>query len=152
MSLASHRINEVLRLLDPLAHKSHLMLREKLISMYAHVRSRAAISPLLFQGQSYIYNRQTPNHFDPREPKVAWTPLFTAGSYVGGYLRIRRLGLRMWFGPGACIFLRGRLLPHEIEHFEGGQLISVAHFCHKSVWDEAGVEFISSKVLPESSG
>lgn len=147
MGLASHRINEVLCLLDPLAYDSHTTLRKKLVSMYAHVKSRAAISPLLFQGQSYIYNRQTPNHFDRKEPKASWTPLFTAGLYTGGYLRIRGLGLRMWFGPGACIFLRGGLCPHEVEPFEGGQRISIAHFCHQSVWSEAGVEFKSSGIL-----
>lgn len=46
----------------------------------------------------------------------------------------------MWFGPGACIWLRGGLLPHEVEPFDGGQRISVASFLHRSVWDIVDVE------------
>lgn len=113
---------------------------------YAHVRSRASIDPSSFQGRSVIYNRQTPNHVDRRDPRLAWTPLFTLGSFKGGNLRVRKLGLRMWYGPGACVFIRGAMFAHEIESFDGGQRISIAHFCHDSVWKDAGVEFITTGV------
>lgn len=142
----SYKLNETLRLLDPDAYNAHRELREKLKAMYAHVRARSAIDPFLFQGRSIIYNRQTPNHRDKREPKIGWTPLFVAGNFTGGWLRIRRLGLRMWYGPGACIFLRGGLLPHEVEPFDGGQRICVASFLHQSVRDDAGIQPVSTGI------
>jgi hypothetical protein len=147
MALLSHRINETLKLLDPAAFESHVELAEKIKERLPHARARASIDPILFQGRSVIYNRQTPNHIDRRDPKLGWNPLTTAGGdYTEGWLRIRRLRLRMWFGGGACVFLRGAILHHEIEPFGGGQRISIAHFCHQSLWDEMGVILRSSGV------
>lgn len=92
-----------------------------------------------------IYNRQTPIHHDRREPRIGWTPLFVMGRFVDGYLRIRQLGIRLWHGPGACVFMRGGILPHEVEEFKGGQRICVASFLHQSVWDDM-------EIIPRSSG
>jgi hypothetical protein len=134
-------------MLDPAAFESHVELSEKIKERHPHARARATLDPILFQGRSVIYNRQTPNHVDRKDPKLAWNPLTTAGKdYTGGMLRIRRLGLRMWFGGGACVFLRGAILHHEIEPFGDGQRTSIAYFCHKSLWDEMGVILRSSGV------
>lgn len=136
----SYKLNEILRILDPEAYKAHRLLRKKLKSLYPHVRARSSIDPFLFQGRSFIYNRQTPNHLDKRDPRIGWTPLFVTGEFVGGWLRIRKLGVKMWFGPGACAWIRGGLFQHEVEPFTGGQRISVASFMHQSVWDTAGIQ------------
>ena len=127
-------------------------MHKKLKETYPHVRARSSIDPFLFQGRSFIYNRQTPNHTDKREPLVGWNPLFVTGQFTGGRLRVRRLGLRMWFGPGACIWVRGRILAHEVEPFDGGQRISVASFMHQSVYDTVGVQPRSTgiKYSPEA--
>lgn len=146
ISLLSERVNETLRCLDPEAHTSHQELAQSLSKAYPHVRARAAIDPILFQGRSIIFNRQTPNHFDTKDPKLGWNPLTVAGAFTGGRLRIRRLGLRMWFGGGACAFVRGAILEHEIEEFDGGQRISIAHFCHDSLWKEMGITLRSSGI------
>jgi len=143
IALLSERLNEALKCLDPEAYRSHLALAEKLRDIHPHARARATIDPLLFQGRSVIFNRQTPNHVDRKDPKLGWNPLTTAGGYTEGRLRIRRLGLRMWFGGGACVFLRGAILHHEIEPFDGGQRISIAHFCHSSLWAEMDVSLHS---------
>jgi hypothetical protein len=137
-------MNAALSLIDPAAHQAHVKLRSKLLETYAYARGRAAIDPSLFQGRSIIYNRQTPNHFDRRDPTIGWTPLVVFGRFTGGSLRIRRLGIRMSFLPGTCIWIRGRVLAHEVEVFEGGQRISIAHFCHQSVWD-------TMVIIPETS-
>jgi hypothetical protein len=83
---------------------------------------------------------------DQKDPKLGWNPLTVAGTFTGGRLRIRRLGLRMWFGGGACAFVRGAILEHEIEEFDGGQRISIAHFCHDSLWKEMGITLRSSGI------
>lgn len=139
IALLSKRINKVLEMLDPEAYQSHQVLAERIADRHPHARAPASIDPLLFQGRSVIFNRRTPLHVDRRDPKLGWNPLTTAGTYEGGRLIIGRLGLRMWFGGGACVFLRGAILPHEIESFDGAQRISVAHFCHSSLWREMGV-------------
>jgi hypothetical protein len=133
--------------LDPASHESHLNLSVKLQEKYAHVKARAAIDPLLFQGRSIIYNRQTPSHIDRRDPILGWNPLTTAGrDFTGGWLRIRRLKVRMWFGGGACVFVRGRVLHHEIEPFDDGQRVVIAHFCHQSLWNDMGIMLRSTGV------
>jgi hypothetical protein len=138
--LLSERMNTALSLIDPKAFEAHEELRRKLIDKYTYARGRAAIDAILFQGRSIIYNRQTPNHLDRRDPYIGWTPLVVFGRFTGGKIRIRRLGLRMSFLPGTCIWIRGRVLAHEIEVFEGGQRVSIAHFCHDSVWNMMAVE------------
>ncbi len=35
---------------------------------------------------------------------------------------------------------------HEIEEFDGGQRISIAHFCHDSLWKEMGITLRSSGI------
>jgi hypothetical protein len=132
-------MNAALSFIDPDAHRAHLKLREELVKTYPHARGRAVIDPSLFLGRSVIYNRQTPNHFDRRDPITGWTPLVVFGRFTGGSLHIRRLGIRMSFLPGTCIWIRGRVLAHEVEVFEGGQRVSIAHFCHQSVWDAMGI-------------
>ena len=133
-------MNEALSVIDPNAFLAHQDLREKLIEAYPYVRGRAAIDPILFQGRSIIFNHATPNHLDRQDPPIRWTPLIVFGNFhSGGSLIIRRLGLRMSFKPRTCIWLRGRVLPHEIEAFHGGQRISIAHFCHDSVWTKMGL-------------
>jgi hypothetical protein len=97
-----------------------------------------------------IFNQQTPNHVDGKDPKLAWNPLATAESYTEGRLQIRRPGLRMWFGGGACALLRGAILHHEVEPFSGGQRISIAYSCHRSLWKETDVVLRSSGVTEES--
>jgi hypothetical protein len=144
ISMLSARLNEALKQLDPDAYASHVELSNKIKKDYPHARARASIDPILFQGRSVIFNRQTPNHIDRKDPKLGWNPLTTAGNYTGGHMRIRRLKLRMWYGAGSCIFVRGAILPHEVEEFEGGQCISIAHFCHESLWKEVGVKLRSS--------
>ena len=41
---------------------------------------------------------------------------------------------------GTLIFLRGHILPHEVEAWEGGQRVCVAHFTHQSLWDQFGMK------------
>lgn len=153
MSLISERLNEVLLNIDPVAYESHQQLAKALEAKYAHVRSRKTIDPLLFQGRSIIFNRQTPGHFDRREPPAGWTPILALGDFQGGYIRSKRLGLRMWFGGGACVWIRGGIHDHEIEPFTpapGSQRISIAHFCHASVWDIMKIPYNTGAMKPEN--
>ena len=149
LNLATHRINQLLGLLDPDAFHSHTRLRKHLMKMHSHVRGRGGIDESLFQGRSIIFNRATPLHFDLGEPPNGWTPIYALGKFQHGHIRFPSLGLRLWFGPGAGVFFHGRIFAHEIEKFEGGQRISIAHFCHQSVWRHAGITPLSTGLKVE---
>lgn len=138
--LVSHRLNAVLQHLDPPAFESHKALREAICREHPVAKAQLAIDPYLGLGRSVIFNRQTPNHIDRRDPAHGWTPIMAMGTeFEGGVMRVRALALRMWFGGGACVYIRGGVLHHEIEEFSGGQRVSIAHFCHASVWKFMGI-------------
>ncbi|TDL13343.1 hypothetical protein BD410DRAFT_735516 [Rickenella mellea] len=101
------------------------------------------IDPSLWQGRSVIFNRQTPDHVDRRDDPKEFTPIFVLGRFGGGYIRLKTLRLRMWFGGGACVFIRGGLFPHGIEPFHGSQRVSIAHFAHRSLFRQLDVKLSS---------
>ena len=46
----------------------------------------------------------------------------------------------LFYVLGTLILLRGHILPHEVEAWEGGQRVCVAHFTHQSLWDQFGMK------------
>ena len=133
---ASHRINSLLELIDPSQHKALTELRKAVHAKYAFARALDSVDPLLFEGRAIMWNRQTRLHADSTDPIRAWVCLFVLGKFKKGYLFIPRLNLRLSYEPGTIIFIRGHILPHEVEAWEGGQRVSIVHFTHQSVWDE----------------
>ncbi|EJD40572.1 hypothetical protein AURDEDRAFT_22506, partial [Auricularia subglabra TFB-10046 SS5] len=83
-----------------------------------------------FHGRSIIFNRETGEHTDRRDPKLAWTPVITLGRYTRGKLRV--LGKEIDYLPGTLAILRGGILKHSVT-FSGGQRVAIAHFMHKNV-------------------
>lgn len=137
----SQGINEAFLGLDPIQHAAHVKLRETAESRYPHIAALNAIDPLLMQGRSIIANRFTDEHIDGLDPAQGWAVLGAFGPFQGGgSLRVPRLNTRTPFNSGDLIFIRGGALAHEVESWEDGQRFSIAHFTHKSVWRELGVE------------
>jgi hypothetical protein len=56
------------------------------------------------------------------------------GYHKGGYLVLPELGLHVRLEPGDIVLIRGRILRHFVEDWEGGQRICIPHFTHSSVW------------------
>src|ERR1700728_1657547 len=52
----------------------------------------------------------------------------------------------MWFRPGALIVIRGAGHLQEIEVFDGGRMILMAHFMHQSVCKIIGLKLKSSGI------
>ena len=98
-----------------------------------------AVDPLLLEGREILFNRKSGLHNDQSDPHLAWAILLALGNFKGGYIRVPALGLRARLEPGDAIFIRGRVLKHEIEAWSGGQRISIPHFTHTSVWRAAGM-------------
>jgi hypothetical protein len=147
-------INTVLSYLDPPQHKALVELREMVHKKYPAAKALDSIDPLLMEGRGIMYNRQTRYHADTSDPPTAWTALLVFGHFTGGHLLIKYLKLRLSYEPGksyikfiqlliillyiigTLIFLRGHILPHEVEGWNGGQRISIVHFTHQSLWDQ----------------
>lgn len=104
-----------------------------------------AIDPLLMEGRAIIYNRTTPNHGDVRDPRIGWSCLVLLGLTTWGTLFIRRLNLRVRYKPGDIVWIRGHILEHEVEVWEGPQRICIAHFTHNSLFTFFGVECETGK-------
>ena len=51
-----------------------------------------------------------------------------------------QLNLRVCLLPGDFVLIRGRVLEHMIEEWDGGQRISIPHFTHTSLWRDCGLE------------
>jgi hypothetical protein len=139
LALTSSRVNSGLHYIDPEYYKHHLLLQEAVHQKYPHTRALNSIDPLVMEGKAIMWNRQTPLHPDRLDPPQSWAVLLVCGAFQKGYLVIPRLNLRLRYQGGDMVFLRGGILPHEVEAWEGGQRVSLAHFTHKSLWDEFGL-------------
>jgi hypothetical protein len=138
-SFTSLRVNAILRYLDPAQHSALAQLRDAVHQKYAFAKALDSIDPCLMEGQAIMWNRQTLLHIDRTDPVRAWVPLLTLGKFRKGHLWVPRLNLRLSYEPGTFVVLRGHILPHEVEAWEGGQRVSMVWFTHQSVWDEFGM-------------
>jgi len=130
----------MLREIDPVQHHAMEQLQEACHRKYPHTQAIGAIDPILYEGRAIMFNRQTPKHVDRLDPLRSWAALLVLGAFQGGTMYIERLQLRLRYLPGDMIFIRGAILPHEVEAFSGGQRISIAHFTHQSLWKEFNME------------
>lgn len=140
MNPLSHRINEVIRGLDPSFHEKLLKLREQTNKHEAFMDAFSKIDCLLLEGREFLFNRLSGLHTDSQDPQLGWAVLFALGDFTGGHVGLPHLGLRVRLQPGDMILLRGRVVQHEIEPWEGGQRIGVPHFTHTSLWNAFGMK------------
>jgi hypothetical protein len=139
LDLLSHRVNTVLKLLDPVFYAKLEKLRE-LANARPFIQALHEIDVLLLEGREFLFNRKSGLHKDSHDPQLGWAVLFALGNFKGGYVHLPHLGLRVRLEPGDMVLIRGRVVQHEIEDWEGGQRISVPHFTHTSLWREFGME------------
>lgn len=136
LRVVSKRIDHFIRLLDPQQHAIFTLARDTLCAQNAGYKLLSTLDSSFFHGRSIIYNRETPEHRDRRDMKLAWTPLVTTGEYERGVLRV--LDLDIEYMPGTLVLLRGGILKHRVT-FSGGQRVAIAHFMHQNVLADAGV-------------
>lgn len=149
LTFLSIRVNEWLRVIDPLQYQSLETLMTKVEKDHPYMKALKILDPLLMEGRAIMYNRTTPPHRDSRDPRVAWSCLVVLGRITSGALFISRLNLRVRYMPGDVVWIRGHLLEHEVEVWEGAQRICIAHFTHNSMFTYFEVECKTGKaVLP----
>ena len=142
LELVSHRINTVLKIVDPEFYTNLMHLHTAMEQKHAISKCMNAVDPLLYEGREVLYNRISGLHYDSQDPYLAYAALLTAGHFKGGYIWIPLLKLRIRLEPGDLVLIRGRVLQHQIEEWEGGQRISIPHFTHTSFWRSAGLEHL----------
>ena len=131
----SKKINETISLVDPTFFSALCQLSQVSKAKHSVLAVWASVDPLLMEGRELLFNRQSGIHRDSQDPPLAYAGLYAAGNFTaGGSLYFRQLNLRVRLLPGDFILLRGRVLEHEIESWEGGQCISIPHFTHTSLW------------------
>lgn len=141
----SWHINEGIRLLDQPLYDGLTLLRQRSEDRHPILKALNHIDPLLLEGREIYFNRQSGLHTDSHDPPKGFAVLTVAGGpFTGGYLRVPQLRVRLRLHPGDLIYLRGRILKHEIEPWEGGTRIAMPHFTHTSLWREAGLEHLVS--------
>lgn len=150
LSIIGQRIDDMYKQIDPKQHEFLVNVKEKLENKYATFKMLSALDPTIFHGRSLIYNRETQEHTDSRDPKSVLTPILTFGGYYWGTLHIPQLGLDVDYGPRTLVMLRGGELAHGVS-YGGGQRISIAHFLHAYTLKELGLEGppLNSTVPPD---
>lgn len=151
LSCLSERVNEAVRLIDPKFHQHLSTLRSVSEQRHPGLKSLNAIDPLLYEGRELLYNRRSQIHNDKQDPRLAYAGLFAAGTFTsGGYLVLPHLGpLRIRFLPGDFNLVRGRILKHMIEEWNGGQRIGIPHFTHTSLWRDCRLAHLVNTVTSD---
>ena len=157
LELSGFMINSMLEALDPKQYQALVELRKAVHKKCAFAKALDSIDGLLMEGRGILYNQQTPYHLDSADPRRAWVALLVLGCFTSGPLYIPALNLLLFYEPGmslilfsspsylfltsgTLIFMRGHILPHEVEAWVGGQRVCIVHFTHQSLWDEFGME------------
>jgi hypothetical protein len=133
-ALLSHRMNEGIRCSDPV-HFGHAQeLRARVEREHAFARTTGILDPSVYEGHEILMNVRSTIHVDRQDPKKSFAGMAALGYHRGGYLVLPQLGLRIRLEPGDFVLIRGRMLQHFVEDWEGGQRISIPYFTHSSVW------------------
>jgi hypothetical protein len=134
LSLIAHRVNAAVSFADPIHYEDAKETRRLVEKSHAFTRVIGSIDPLVYEGREILLNVRSNIHFDRQDPKRSFAAMVALGYHKGGYLVLPELGLRIRLEPGDIVLIRGRMLRHFVEDWEGGQRICVPHFTHSSVW------------------
>lgn len=85
-----------------------------------------------------LYNKQSPPHYDRAGIAWGWDLLQAGGQFTGGRFVLSELGLHVDFLPGDVLLVRGTLLKHHTERWEGLKRLAVVHFIHREMINALG--------------
>jgi hypothetical protein len=139
LKLLSHRVNEGIRFTDPNHYEDAKKLRESVERKHPFAKALGKIDTLVYEGHQILLNIRSGEHVDRHDPKRSFAGLTAFGGHKGGYLVFPELGIRVRLEPRDGVFLRGRMLRHFVQDWEGGQRICIAHFTHSTVWRMEGM-------------
>jgi hypothetical protein len=100
----------------------------------------STVDRCLFPAKELLFNKISLPHVDRGDPHLGWVALVALGNFKGGPMELPELGLRIRYEPGDVVFLRGRVVQHQVIGSWVGQRISIPHFAHSSLWKAFGIE------------
>jgi hypothetical protein len=133
LAIISHRVNAVIEFGDPSNYEKIKVAREELRQRIPGYEALCALDPLVYDGREIIFNRWAGLHTDSNDPTDSWAVLVAAGDFKQGAVFFPHLGLRIRLIPGDIVAFRGRVIPHSVPMWSGGQRICIPHFIHSSV-------------------
>ncbi|KZT00137.1 uncharacterized protein LAESUDRAFT_666786, partial [Laetiporus sulphureus 93-53] len=139
MRILSLRVNAIIKAGDPRFYKHAVVIREKMEKDNTAAELLGSIDPLVLEGREILVNSQSSTHVDRYDPILAWVIIVALGNFKGGHIYFPSLGLKVRLLPGDAVMMRGRILPHKVEDWEGTQRISIPHFTHLSIWKKYGM-------------
>jgi hypothetical protein len=141
LSLLSHRVNMCWKYTVPEFYAQLLEFNKAYAKKTPVVEAFSTLDPLLSEGRELLYNVRLTEHVDRQDPQWSMAVFTVFGEFTGGFIYYPELGYKCRFQPGDGILLRGRVVAHEIEEFEG-QRIAIPHFTHSSSWRSLGMGHI----------
>jgi hypothetical protein len=98
-----------------------------------------ALWPSVFTGMQIIANRTTPPHRDRGGAPTHYDLLLSAGTHVKAELCLPEFGTKLSYPPGTIVELCGKVFIHEVDDWEGGERVCVAHMMKDDVHDRLNV-------------
>ena len=130
-----HRLNVLLRTLDPVHYGDAVELKRCLMEMHPGFATLAGNDNMVYEGMEILWNVMSKLHNDKQDPIFGWAIItILGGPFEGGELYLPNLGLKVRMQPGDVIFVKGRVLRHVTMDWEGGQRVSIPIFTHSSTW------------------
>jgi hypothetical protein len=130
-----HRINVLLRTVDPTHYKDCEELKRCLMDLHPGYAALAGSDNLTYDGMAILWNVMSQLHTDKQDPIFGWACIcIFGGPFTGGELYLPNIGLRLRMQPGDIVFLKGRVVRHMTLDWSGGQRISIPFFTHTSTW------------------
>jgi hypothetical protein len=133
LAIVSHRVNAVIEFGDPSHYEEIKAARKELCRRIPGYEALCSLDPLIYDGREIILNRWAGLHTDSKDPIDSWAVLVAAGNFKCGVVYFPHLGLRIRLSPGDIVAFRGRVIPHAVPMWSGGQRICIPHFIHSSV-------------------
>jgi hypothetical protein len=91
--------------------------------------------PSIFSAFQVIVNRITCAHCDSGSAPAFYDLLTSSDTHQTCTFQIANMGFGMSYAPGTVIAIAGKVLLHEVEKWEGGERICIAHYMRDMVLD-----------------
>jgi hypothetical protein len=152
LQLLFHRVNVLMKNLDPTHYQDAQELKKCLMEMHPAYAALAQEDTdiLVYDGLEVLWNVWSQLHCDQQDPIFSWAALcIFGGPFTGGMLYMPNVGLRVRMQPGDIIFIKGRVVRHCVEDWTGGQRISIPIFTHTSIWKM--VKELADRLQPDEA-
>ena len=98
-----------------------------------------SIWPSVFSGMAVIVNRATPAHRDKGASPPVFDLLASFGTHVSATISMPDIQADLSYAPGTIVLVCGRVLRHEVQIWEGGERICMAHYMRDNVHNRLGL-------------